>query len=217
LVYPQYREGLIRTMKLFLFDFDGVLVESLKLYEKAVSLSLIRMNKPLTRGQEEFLELFEGNFYESLVKRGVDLDEFMEVSGDLLAQVDYKEMQPISAMIAVVEQMRNDNILLVVSSNNSQTIQAALERFKFSDYFQKVLGSDFLLSKKDKMLYVIEEYQIAPENIYYIGDTTGDIREGRAAGVKTVGVTWGWHSKEKMAAAKPDYLVNKPEDLLQLN
>ena len=204
-------------MKLFLFDFDGVLVESLHLYEKAVSLALARMNQPLIRGQEEFLELFEGNFYESLAKKGVNLDKFMEVSGDLLAQVDYKEMQPITPMVAVVAQMRENNILLVVSSNNSQTIHTALEQFKFKDYFQKVLGSDFLLSKKEKMLYAKEKYQVEPKDIYYIGDTTGDIREGRAAGVKTVGVTWGWHSKAKMAAAKPDYLVHTPEDLLQLS
>ena len=204
-------------MKLFLFDFDGVLVESLDIYEKAVGLSLTRMNKPLTRGREDFLELFDGNFYESLAKRGVDLKKFMEISGDLLVQIDYKEMQPVTAMIAVVAQLQKNNILLVISSNHSKTIQIALEQFKFNGYFQEVLGSDFLLSKKEKMLYAIKKYQIAPEDIYYIGDTTGDIAEGRAAGVKTVGVTWGWHSKEKMAQAKPDYLFNQPQELLQLN
>ena len=204
-------------MKLFLFDFDGVLVESLDIYEKAVGLSLTRMNKPLTRGREDFLELFDGNFYESLAKRGVDLKKFMEISGDLLVQIDYKEMQPVTAMIAVVAQLQKNNILLVISSNHSKTIQIALEQFKFNGYFQEVLGSDFLLSKKDKMSYAIKKYQIAPEDIYYIGDTTGDIHEGRAAGVRTVGVTWGWHSKEKMVAARPDYLFDHPEDLLQLN
>ena len=204
-------------MKLLLFDFDGVLVESLDIYEKAVGLSLTRMNKPLTRGREDFLELFDGNFYESLAKRGVDLKKFMEISGDLLVQIDYKEMQPVTAMIAVVAKLQKNNILLVISSNHSKTIQIALEQFKFNGYFQEVLGSDFLLSKKDKMLYATKKFQIAQEDIYYIGDTTGDIAEGRAAGVKTVGVTWGWHSKEKMAAAKPDYLVNQPQELLQLN
>ncbi len=204
-------------MKLFLFDFDGVLVESLDIYEKAVSLSLAKMNKPLTRGREDFLELFDGNFYESLTKRGVDLKEFMEVSSGLLEQVDYTEMQPVTAIIDVVEELQKNNILLVISSNYSQTISAALEQFKFNGYFQEVLGSDFLLSKKDKVLYAIKKYQIDPEDIYYIGDTTGDIQEGRAAGVKTVGVTWGWHSKERMAAAQPDYLVNKPQELLQLS
>ncbi len=203
-------------MKLFLFDFDGVLVESMDIYEKAVSLSLSRINKPLTRGREEFLELFEGNFYESLTKRGVDLKEFREVSSGLLAQVDYNGMQPVAAMIAVVEELQKDNILLVISSNDSQTIQTALQQFKFHGYFQEVLGSDFLLSKKDKIHYAAGKYQIATEDIYYIGDTTGDIREGRAAGVKTVGVTWGWHSKEKMAQAGPDYLFDQPKELLQL-
>ena len=55
-------------MKLFLFDFDGVLVDSLDVYEKTVTDCLNKINQPLTRGREEFLELFEGNFYESLVK-----------------------------------------------------------------------------------------------------------------------------------------------------
>jgi phosphoglycolate phosphatase len=204
-------------MKLFLFDFDGVLVESLDIYEGAVSLSLTRMNKPLARGREEFLELFEGNFFESLTKKGVDLKEFMEVSSGLLAQVDYNEMQPVEPMIAVVKEMQKKNILLVISSNNSQTIQTALKKFGFDDYFQEVLGSDFLLSKKEKIFHAVKKYQIAPKDIYYIGDTAGDIVEGKAAGVKTVGVTWGWHSKEKMAQAQPDHLFNKPEDLLQLN
>jgi phosphoglycolate phosphatase len=204
-------------MKLFLFDFDGVLMESLDVYEKTVSLCLEKINKPLTRGREEFLELFEGNFYESLVKRGVDLKKFMEASGSLLTNFNYNEIKPILAMIPVLKEMKKKNILLLISSNDSGTIKGALKRYQFGDYFQEILGSDFMLSKKDKMLYAINKFQIAPEDIYYIGDTTGDIVEGKLAGVKTVGVTWGWHSKEKMAGAKPDYLFDNPRDLLQLN
>jgi len=203
-------------MKLFLFDFDGVLVSSLEIYEQAVGLSLKKMNRPLTRGRAEFLELFDGNFYESLTKRGVDVTKFLEVSGDLLAAADYTKMEPITAMISVVGELHKENILLVISSNKSQTIDAALQRFKFNGYFQEVLGSDFSLSKKEKILYAKEKYQIVPADIYYIGDTVGDIIEGRAVGVNTVGVTWGWHTKEKMAAAQPDYLFDQPEDLLQL-
>jgi phosphoglycolate phosphatase len=203
-------------MKLFLFDFDGVLVESLDVYEKTVSLCLEKINKPLTRGRAEFLELFEGNFYESLAKRGVDLKEFFEASGDLLSHVNYKEMKPVAKMPAIIEELQQNNILLVISSNDSGTIRNALEHFGYSSDFQEILGSDFMLSKKDKILYAIKKYQIAPIDIYYIGDTTGDIKEGREAGVKTVGVTWGWHDKGKMASSQPDYLFDKPEELLSL-
>ncbi len=204
-------------MKLFLFDFDGVLVESLDIYEKTVSLVLEKINKPLMRGREEFLELFEGNFYECLAKRGVNLKEFVEASADIFSQINYNEMKAVAAMLPVIEELQKNNILLVISSNDSTTIKKALQRFQYNGFFQEVLGSDFLLSKKDKILYAINKYQIAPEEIFYIGDTTGDIKEGKQAGVKTVGVTWGWHSKEKMATAQPDYLFDKPEDLLQLH
>ena len=184
-------------MKLFLFDFDGVLVESLDVYYGIVRSALEKINKPLTRGREEFLELFEDNFYESLAQRGVDLNEFFAASAGMLADVDYNDMQPVNAMRDVVEELQKNNILLVISSNSSQTIQAALEKFKVNGYFQEVLGSDFLLSKKDKIFYATKKYHIALDDIYYIGDTTGDIKESRAAGVKTIGITWGWHSKEK--------------------
>ena len=89
-------------MKLLLFDFDGVLVDSLDVYEKTVTLCLEKINQPLTRGREEFLELFEGNFYESLVAKGVDLEKFVAASVDILSQVNYAEMKPFGAMRPVL-------------------------------------------------------------------------------------------------------------------
>jgi phosphoglycolate phosphatase len=204
-------------MKLFLFDFDGVLVDSLDVYEKTVTICLSKINKPLTRGRQEFLELFEGNFYESLVKKGVDLNEFMKASVDILAQVNLKDIKPIAAVVPVVRKLHKNHTLIVVSSNESSSIKEALELFHYDGYFREILGSDFMLSKKEKILYAIKKYQVTPQDIYYIGDTTGDIKEGKQAGVKTVGVTWGWHSKEKITSAKPDYVFDTPQELLQLN
>jgi phosphoglycolate phosphatase len=203
-------------MKLLLFDFDGVLVDSLAVYEKTVTDCLQQINQPLTRGREEFLELFEGNFYERLVAKGIDLNKFMEASVNILARVNYKEMKPFTAMLPVLNMLKKDHVPIVISSNDTPTIVEALRLYNFNDIFQEVLGSDFMLSKKDKILYAAKKYSTALTDIYYIGDTTGDILEGKQAGVKTVGVTWGWHSKEKMAQAGPDYLVETPEALLQL-
>ena len=204
-------------MKLLLFDFDGVLVDSLDVYEKTVTECLRKINQPLTRGREEFLELFEGNFYESLVEKGIDLKNFMEASVGILARVSYPEIKPITATLPVLNALKNDHVLIVISSNDSPTIYEALRLYHFDGIFKEVLGCDFMLSKKDKMLYAIKKYSVMPEDIYYIGDTTGDIKEGKQAGVQTVGVSWGWHDKAKMAAANPDYLFDEPEDLLKLN
>ena len=204
-------------MKFFLFDFDGVIVDSLDVYEKTVTDCLDVIGQPLARGREEFLELFDGNFYESLVEKGVDLDKFMNASVEILAKINYVDMRPFPAVGPVLRELKKNHPMVVISSNDTPTIQEALDLYGLDGIFDDVLGSDFMLSKKDKILYIIDKYHVEKHDIYYIGDTTGDIKEGREAGVKTVGVTWGWHTKDKMLAAAPDYLFDKPEDLLKLN
>ncbi len=204
-------------MNLLLFDFDGVLVDSLDVYEKTVTDCLNAIGQPLTRDREEFLELFEGNFYQSLVDKGVDMKKFEEASVSILAQVNYAAMKPFDAIRPVLRRLKQNHPLVVISSNDTPTIREALRLYDFERIFDDILGSDFMYSKKEKILYVIRKYSVTLQDIYYIGDTTGDIKEGKEAGVKTVGVTWGWHSKALLAASRPDYLFDTPEELLQLN
>ena len=204
-------------MKLLLFDFDGVLVDSLDVYEKTVTLCLEKINQPLKRGRQEFLELFESNFYESLVAKGVDMGKFVAASVDILSQVNYAEMKPFDAVRPVLQELKKNQCLIVISSNDTPTIQEALRLYDFNGIFQEILGSDFMFSKKEKILYTAKKYNATLHDIYYIGDTTGDMKEGKQAGIKTVGVTWGWHDKIKMALSNPDYLFDDPQELLQLN
>ena len=103
-----------------------------------------------------------GNFYECLVQRGVDLKEFVEASGDMLKNVDYSGIRPVAGIISVVEELSKNNILLAISSNGSGTIREVLTRFNFAQYFREILGSDFMLSKKDKIIYAANKYQVAP-------------------------------------------------------
>jgi phosphoglycolate phosphatase len=203
-------------MKLFLFDFDGVIVDSLAVYEKTVKDNLQKINHPIVKSREEFLELFDDNFYESLKKKGIDLDVFMKAAEDILAQVKSSDMKPFPDVAPVLEELHKSHCLIVVSSNDCASIKEALEHFKYDDFFQEILGSDFMFSKKEKILYAAKKYNVPLQDIYYIGDTTGDIKEGKQAGVKTVGVSWGWHSKGKMAAAGPDFLFDRPQELLTL-
>lgn len=204
-------------MKLMLFDFDGVLVDSLDVYEKTVTQCLAKINHPLQRGRQEFLELFDGNFYEMLAQKGVDLDKFMAASVDILLQVNYSEIKPFDSIWPVLQELKKKHCLIVISSNDTPTIREALRLWGFEDIFQAILGSDFMLSKKEKILYALKKYQVMPEDIYYVGDTIGDIKEGKQAGIKTVGITWGWHDKAKMTSSNPDYLFDNPQDLLKLN
>lgn len=201
---------------LFLFDFDGVLADSLDLYSDAVRRCLERIGTPIVKNREDYLALFEGNFYESMAARGVDLAAFYEAAKEIMPGIDYEAMHPFDGLIPVLESLKRDHRLVVISSNGSRTIRPMLERFGFAPYFEEIFGSDFLISKKEKIDHALAKYGIPPERTFYIGDTTGDIVEARAAGVRTVAVTWGWHSRERLAAANPDFLIDTPAGLLKI-
>ena len=201
---------------LFLFDFDGVLVNSLDLYAEAVTRILERIGVPILKSKEDYLDLFDGNFYESLAARGVDLAAYNEAAREILPRMDTDAMKPFDGLIPVLAALQKDSILAVVSSNGYRTIRTMLDRFGFAPYFREILGADFRISKKEKIAYALEKYGIPGERAFYIGDTAGDIGEARAAGVRSVAVTWGWHSRERLAAAGPDFLVDTPGELLAI-
>ncbi len=202
---------------LFLFDFDGVLVDSLDLYSVAVMECLERIGTPIVKSREEYLELIEGNFYESMAARGVDLAAFSQAAREVLPGIDYDAMKPFPGLIPVLEALQKDHILMVVSSNGYRTIRAMIDRHGFSPYFEEILGSDFRFSKKEKIDHALTKYGIPRERVFYIGDTAGDVLEARAAGVRTVAVTWGWHDRKRLEAVNPDFLVDTPAGLLAVD
>jgi phosphoglycolate phosphatase len=200
--------------KLFLFDFDGVIVDSLKVYERRVKLCLERIGKPLVQSRTDFLALFEDNFYEAIVKKGVDLAEFMNASENMPTQDDYEQMLPFAPILPILEELKKKHILVIISSNLSLVIHAVLSRHNFNGCFREVLGADAGFSKQEKILHAMNVFQMDKDRTYYIGDTAGDIKEARLAGVRTVAVTWGWHTREMFDKVKPDYLIETPDDLL---
>jgi phosphoglycolate phosphatase len=201
---------------LFLFDFDGVLVDSLSLYEKSVNICLERIGKPLIASREEFLDLFEDNFYSAIAKRGVDVGEFMAASKAVTPALDYGVVRPVTELIPVLAELKKRHGLIIISSNSSFAIRLMLAKFGFESYFDDVLGADFNFSKIEKILYAMGHYGTNGGHTVYVCDTAGDIREAREAGVKAVAVTWGWHPRERLERAKPDAFIEKPEDLLRL-
>jgi phosphoglycolate phosphatase len=202
--------------KLFLFDFDGVLVDSLDVYERRVKLCLEKIGSPIIQSREDFLELFDDNFYEGIVKKGIDLMAFMNASQSIPTEDDYDQMFPVTTLFPILSELKKDNILTVISSNVSRVIHVIFSRHGFNGCFKEILGADFGYSKKEKILHAMNLFQIDKNRTYYVGYTTGDIKEARLAGVKTVAVTWGWHSRERLETTNPDYLIETPDDLLAL-
>jgi phosphoglycolate phosphatase len=125
-------------------------------------------------------------------------------------------MKSFPGLLPVLQILAAGHQLAVISSNGYRTIQTLLARFGFDPYFSEIFGSDFHFSKKEKIDHALEKYGVSRGKAFYVGDTAGDIREAKAAGVRSVAVTWGWHDRERLAAVNPDFIVDNPEGLLSI-
>jgi pyrophosphatase PpaX len=67
----------------------------------------------------------------------------------------------------------------------------------------------------DPVLTALEHLGADPGGACYVGDSPFDIESGRAAGVTTIGVTWGFFSRAALDAVGPDMIVETPGELVR--
>ncbi|MBN1829646.1 MAG: HAD family hydrolase [Deltaproteobacteria bacterium] len=203
--------------RLMLLDFDGVVVDSLEFYEKLVRTCLRRIGHPIIETREDFLDLFDNNFYESLKRRGVDVAAFNEAAGEIAAESDYGSIKPVEGFAPIMGRLRRKGWSLTVLSSNSRfAIEKILSLQGLRHCFDDILGADEGLAKTDKIFAAMKARSANPDETVYVGDTVGDILEARDAGIAVVAVAWGWHDRKRLAMACPAAIIDRPEDLLDV-
>lgn len=197
--------------RVLLFDFDGVIADSIDVCMKRVIGACKKHGYNQISTKLDFLSLYDGNFYENLVKRGIHKEDIPYLIKDFhVKSKEQKNVGLFSGIKDVMEELAEQNKIIVITSNATQTVKAAL-RFNNIDCFEEVLGADKETSKVKKINYVKSKYK--GYELFYIGDTAGDMIEGKKAGVKTVAVTWGFHNEEKLRKENPDFIVHSPAEL----
>ena len=87
-----------------------------------------------------------------------------------------------------------------------------LERFFIKIYGTGINGS--LAEKKDLIAHLLLEQKIDPRNAVMIGDRRHDIFGAKTNGVFSIGVLWGFGSRDEFEKAGADLIIEKPGDLL---
>ena len=63
---------------------------------------------------------------------------------------------------------------------------------------------------------ILEDFGTKPSECIYVGDTSTDMKTGKAAGAFTVGVLWGFRDKDELQSSGADIIVSKPSEILKL-
>lgn len=95
---------------------------------------------------------------------------------------------------------------------------AIMAQHKLTEYFHVINGTDPLRTTKPETIAqtLLDLGSPDPATVVMVGDRHSDITGGRACGVRTVGVTWGYGSRAELTAAEPDLLVDQPSELMFL-
>ena len=198
---------------LVLFDYDGVLVDSLDYFLDAFLESCHAHGCRQVRTRADFLNLFDINFYDGMAKVGLTGKLRRAVFHDLAERLKaqsgrYTFFRGIPEALRELAEFAD---IFVISSNDSAVVQEFLDAHNLSLY-REVLGGDKDTSKVRKIRAVSGRHPGVPA--VYVGDTAGDLLEAREAGVIAAGAGWGWHGPARLKKLSPDYLLQAPADLV---
>ncbi|MCD4705981.1 HAD hydrolase-like protein [bacterium] len=200
---------------ILIFDYDGVIVDSLDLAMKVFNNTCKKHKINGVADKNEFANLFDENFYKSVIKFGIPKEKINLIINDFKKyfKLYQNKIRLFKKMDIVFNQLSKNNDIFIVTSNSTETVKNYISEHNINGV-KDVNGVEDGISKSKKILLIKKKYP--KSKIYYVGDTKGDIAEGKEAGVKTVGVTWGYHNKEKISQAKPDFIVSLQKDLLKI-
>lgn len=107
----------------------------------------------------------------------------------------------------------------VVTSQIAGEIATARAVMNADDLIDVWINSDMVAHPKpaaDPVLLALELLGENAETALMVGDSIYDLGAGRAAGVRTAAVTWGFTALPDLLAAAPHLLLHHPAELAQL-
>jgi len=204
-----------------LFDLDGTLIDS-----GAMILASFRHATRTVLEREipdaELAALVGGmNIHEQM--RTLDarhVDELVRVYREHNEPL-HADLQAFPGVENLLGELRGQGRKLgVVTSKRRRTVDLAFAVLPIERFFDAVVTSGDTERHKpnpEPVLLALDRLGADPAEAAFVGDSPFDVRAGKAAGVFSVGVSWGGlHSDERLVEVGADVVVHSPEDLLDV-
>lgn len=213
-------------MKACIFDLDGTLTNTLESMTYSVNLTLEEMG--LSKITKDQCRLFVGNGARVLMEKSLKvagdtdasrIEEGMEIYGRIFDQNCTYHVTPYEGIPEMLKALKDKGIHLAVLSNkpDRQTVKVVKAIFgeELFDYAQGQKDGIRRKPEPDGVWYLMEQMHVSKEECLYIGDSEVDAATGRNAGLKTIGVLWGFRDRKTLETAGADDLIDRPDELLQ--
>lgn len=192
-----------------IFDFDGTIADSREIVDELLGALILehRLNRITVKEIKHKSDLSVIQKIKLLIFiRKVD-SEFKE-----LYHENIERIYPVDGIIDVLKRLDQKGIRLsILSSNTKSNIEAFLCLHGIS-FITDIISVEGLFGKHK----AIRKACSASEKVLYIGDEIRDIKACNKAKVDIAFVKWGLDGDEDIGGLKTRYIVNEPQELLNL-
>lgn len=212
-----FKTGTMR-FKTLVFDFDGTIADTLGetrlIFNKIAPDYGIREVAAHELDHLRHLSLKELLAHLNIPKRRVPV---LIARGTSMMRGNITELKLIEGMPEVlVELRRHVRNFGVLTSNATANVDLFLRSHGLREHFDFISSTSKLTGKAKHLKAIRKTFSLRGEEMLYVGDELRDVKASQKAGIPIAAVTWGFNSRESLAAAKPDFLFDKPVDFLQL-
>ena len=206
--------------KYLLFDLDGTITKSEEGIFNCIKYALDWAGIPYPE-YRVFRSFIGPSLYDSFVREfGMDDAKAKEMVAK------YRVYDGVADTLRALKE--KGCILSVATSKPTEPTLRILEKFGVGKYFDVVVGSNPDGTGSDKKHIIsqvleslkkdhgLTEDMIKSNQVVMIGDRRYDIEGGKACGLQTIGVLYGYGSREEFEAVGADNIVESPEEILNL-
>ena len=220
-----------KNKEVILFDLDGTLINSGPDLALAVNHMLQILNRETF--SEDIIDGWVGNGAQMLVQRALsgqrEIDENLDA--DLCSDAldifltFYEQNLCVSTVTysnvpATLTRLKEAGYRLAIVTNKPFAfVEPILESLTLSGLFELILGGDSLDKKKPDplpLLHVCEKMNVSIDQCLMVGDSKNDILAANAAGMQSVGVTYGYNYGEDIGVHNPTVRIDDFSKLLEL-
>ena len=206
-----------------LFDLDGTLTNPEKGITTGVQIALRRFG--IEENDPDRLRAFIGPPLWAMFRQqyGLSAEEAERAVGyyrEYYVDTGLFENFVYPGIPELLDRLRQDGRRLwVATSKPTVMAERVLRHFGLDASFERICGiglNDADKSKSDVIADVLTDFELTPAETVMAGDRKYDIEGGRANGLRTVGVTWGFGSVAELLLAGATALAQDPASLPEI-
>ena len=211
-------------LKLLIFDLDGTLADTAQDITDALNHSIESFGAKKYSVEEVKMMVGSGmtKFFADLVPtlKGGDTPEATEAVMRRFIDFYSEHLVNNSRLYPHVKDTLSklsNHRMAVLSNKREGFSKRILDNLGVLEYFDLLWGSDSVRAKKPSpipILDLMEKFGVSKEETVIIGDSNFDVEAGREAGIKVIGVTYGFRPREYLEGA--DHIIDGFEELLEI-